>query len=112
MGGIMARLRLTVVCDLVEENWPSMDLVAEMLLKHLRTDHADSVWAKRMCPPMICRFGRVPLLRNKSPAFNIDRLLNRFWDYPRRLRERLRSFDFFHVCDHSYSHLVHSLPEE
>ena len=45
-----------------------------------------------------------------SPAFNADRLLNRLWDYPRRLRRRAVEFDLFHVCDHSYAQLVHALP--
>ena len=30
------RLRLAVICDAVEEGWPSMDYVAEMLVKHLQ----------------------------------------------------------------------------
>jgi glycosyltransferase involved in cell wall biosynthesis len=45
-------------------------------------------------------------------AFNADRLLNRFWTFPRHLRTRRGDFDLYHVCDHSYAHLVHALPAE
>jgi glycosyltransferase involved in cell wall biosynthesis len=45
-------------------------------------------------------------------AFKIDRGLNRWWDYPRRLRAIASSFDVFHVVDHTYAHLVHALPPE
>jgi glycosyltransferase involved in cell wall biosynthesis len=41
-------------------------------------------------------------------------LANRMWDYPRYLRRRgvAGEFDAFHLCDHSYSQLVHELPGE
>ena len=35
------RARVALVCDLAEENWPSMDLVADMLFENLETAHAD-----------------------------------------------------------------------
>ncbi|NQT17125.1 MAG: glycosyltransferase, partial [Planctomycetes bacterium] len=38
--------------------------------------------------------------------------LNRWWDFPRELRSRRDHFTAFHVCDHSYAHLVHRLPAE
>jgi len=47
---------------------------------------------------------------NAKWRFNADRLLNRFWDYPRWLRPRVRDFDLFHLVDQSYSQLVHELP--
>jgi glycosyltransferase involved in cell wall biosynthesis len=59
---------------------------------------------------MIRRFGRLPFTREKQSAFNADRLVNRFWDYPRHLGSRLGEFDCFHICDHSYAHLIHELP--
>src|SRR5262249_46578298 len=45
-------------------------------------------------------------------ALNADRLLNRFWVYPRHLRQLRGKFQFFHICDHSYAHLIHELPAE
>src|SRR5262249_58441189 len=43
---------------------------------------------------------------------NADRLLNRFWDYPRLLGRLARrgGFDLFHLVDHSYAQLVLALP--
>jgi glycosyltransferase involved in cell wall biosynthesis len=52
------------------------------------------------------------LIKKKNAAFNADRLLNRFWDYPKHVRSRLQDFDYFHICDHSYAHLVHELPAD
>jgi len=104
----MALPRVAVVCDLLEENWPSMDLVGEMLLDNLRMNHSASVLATCLRPPMRRRFTRVA--RAGNIAFNADRFLNRFWDYPRWLRRRNQDFDLFHIVDHSYGQLVHQLP--
>lgn len=100
--------RVAVVCDFPEENWPSMDLVGEMLFEYLQTNHSESITATRICPSMR---RRLSLIR-KGPGnlFNADRFLNRFWDYPRWLRRRREEFDLFHVVDHSYGQLVHQLP--
>ena len=87
-----------------------MDLCADMLLHEVRRDAHGPVAAERVCPPFRRRFGCVPWFGRRRAAFNADRLLNRFWDYPRRLRRCARDFDLFHVCDHSYAHLVHALP--
>lgn len=116
---------VAVVCDFREENWPSMDLVADMLLDRLQTDHSDVINATRICPPMRRRLTRqkseVKEERsedgNQRPAFdsrrfNTDRLLNRFWDYPRFVRSLKSEFDLFHVIDHSYGQLLHELPPE
>ncbi|MDB4998346.1 MAG: glycosyl transferase group 1, partial [Myxococcaceae bacterium] len=102
--------RLAVVCDLVEEEWPSMALVAEMLLDQLGSAEPRMFEALRVCPPMARRFTKVPAFGADRRAFNADRLVNRLWDYPRHLRHAKKRFDLFHVCDHSYAHVVHSLP--
>jgi glycosyltransferase involved in cell wall biosynthesis len=54
----------------------------------------------------------MPWLGRKHLAFNADRMLNRWGGYPLFLRRRLTEFAAFHVCDHSYAHLVHWLPRE
>jgi len=56
------------------------------------------------------RFRRLPVLGHGRAAWNGDRLLARFWDYPHLLRRQKNDFDCFHICDHSYAHLVHELP--
>ena len=78
-----------------------MDLTGEKVEAHLNRDCAGEVAAARVCPPFRHRFAR-----------NADRLLNRFWDYPRALRKVVSGggFDLYHLADHSYSQLVHELP--
>src|SRR5207302_4714477 len=66
----------------------------------------------RLCPPMIRHFSGFPFSRRNRIAYNADRLVNRFWNYPRWLRGRGRELDLFHVIDHSYSQLLHELPAE
>lgn len=106
------RLRVGLVCDLAEEGWPSMDLVAERLDHHLRTDHASTVAVTRLCPQLVRRFSRVPGVAPRGISWTADRLLNRYLDFPRWLRgvRAADRFDLFHVVDHSYAHLVHGLP--
>ena len=102
-------IRLAVVCDLMEESWPSMNLVSEMLFKHLQTEHSAEIEAIRICPQMKRKFMRLPFAKEKAFALNADRLLNRLRYYPKYLR-RANGFDLFHVSDHSYANLVHYLP--
>jgi glycosyltransferase involved in cell wall biosynthesis len=131
--------RLAVVCDYREENWPSMDLVADMLLSHLQRDYAQRFDATRVCPPMRRRLTKqrseareqrsesrsqnseVRIQKSESGSrnsgfaarrFNADRFLNRFWDYPRLARGLSSEFDLFHLVDHSYGQLLHELPAE
>ena len=105
-------MRLALICDFVEENWPSMDLVADMLLDNLRAECGSAVKATRVRPAMVRRLSRLPRFGRKRGAYSADRLLNRFWDYPRHLARRKREFDLYHIVDHSYGHLVHQLPAE
>ncbi|HKO35681.1 MAG TPA: glycosyltransferase family 1 protein [Pyrinomonadaceae bacterium] len=98
------RTRVAILCDFAEENWPSMDLVGEMLAMHL---DRNSFSAHKLSPPFQRRFTR---LSSANQPFNADRVFNRFWDYQRWLRPQLADFDLFHVVDHSYSQLVHGLP--
>jgi glycosyltransferase involved in cell wall biosynthesis len=86
-----------------------MDLCAEMLLRHL-PDASGPVEGSRVCPPFRRRFQRLPIVWRRRWALNADRLLNRFWDFPRYARRAASRFDAFHVCDHSYAQLVHELP--
>ncbi len=56
-------------------------------------------------PPFRRRLSRWPGVRGLGAAHNADRLLNRFWDYPKTLAQRLRRepFDLFHLVDHRIS---------
>jgi glycosyltransferase involved in cell wall biosynthesis len=103
-------LRAAVICDFAEEAWPSMDLVGDMLLEALQQNAQGNVEATRIRPSMKQRLGWSPCARGLSR--NMDRLWNRFYDYPRELRRRRGEFDIFHITDHSYAQLVHELPAE
>lgn len=104
------RPRLAVFCDFLEEDWPSMDLVADELIAALERDFSAAVAVARVRPRLTRRASRLPRLGERRVARNTDILLGRFWDYPRHAR-RERA-DLYHVSDHSYAHLVHELPAE
>jgi glycosyltransferase involved in cell wall biosynthesis len=91
-----------------------MDLVGEMLCAELAARHSARLEVTRIQPEFVRRLSRAQgergLRRRFDPArFNIDRALNRFFDYPRALRRLRDGFDVFHIVDHSYAHLVHEL---
>jgi glycosyltransferase involved in cell wall biosynthesis len=106
------RLRLAVVCDYAEEGWSSMDLVGEMLCAELQARHSTGLEVTRICPPFVRRVSRADGQHGAHARFNADRVLNRFFDYPRVLRRLRDGFDLFHIVDHSYAHLVHELAGE
>ena len=103
----MTRLRVALLADYLEEGWPSMDLVADMLLDRLNREHAATIDATLIRPPLRRRFSRVS---ERNLAFGVDRIAGRLWDYPRFAAELRDRFDLFHVVDHSYAQLVHQLP--
>jgi len=96
----MTRLRVALLADYLEEGWPSMDLVAEMLLDRLNREHASTIDATLIRPPLRRRFSRVS---DRSLAFGVDRIAGRLWDYPRFAADLRDRFDLFHVVDHSYA---------
>lgn len=108
----MTPVRVGVVCDLQEEGWHSMDLVADMLLDALPSVSAGRIVATRLRPPMTRRWTRLPVVGRGNRAHLGDRLTGRLWDYPRWLAPRRAEFDVFHIIDHSYAHLVRALPAD
>jgi glycosyltransferase involved in cell wall biosynthesis len=105
-------IRVGVVCDYLEERWPSMDLVAEMILEHLAKRPAGEVVPERIRPPWRERFTKLPAVGAKGVARNADRVFNRYLNYPRQLRTIAASghYDLFHLVDHSYAQLLLALP--
>ncbi|MEA5581248.1 glycosyltransferase [Nodularia harveyana UHCC-0300] len=89
-----------------------MDLCAQMLIKHLQAEQSASIQAIQVCPTFNSRFQQIPNISKKHFAYNADRLINRFWDYPQYLKTRLTEFDFYHISDHSYAQIAHVLPPE
>jgi glycosyltransferase involved in cell wall biosynthesis len=103
--------RLAVIFDAVEERWPSMDYVAEMLVKHLQEEHADKFETVAVKPRFFGAFERLPGLERRK-AWNADRFVTRFLTYPLEMVLKRGHFDLFHVADHTYAQLVHVLPAD
>lgn len=102
-------LRVGIVADYTEEQWPSMDLVAEMLTRSLpRVDPAFHPVLLR--PTWTRRATAIPIVGRSQTAKAIDRFGNRYGDYAWWLSRRVQDFDVFHIVDHSYAHLAHVLP--
>jgi glycosyltransferase involved in cell wall biosynthesis len=95
-----------VLCDFLEERWPSMDLVADELLANVS---AHAGWQAERVRPGFAR--RASLVSASAAAWKLDRGWNRFWRYPRAVR-KLAGFDAWHVCDHSYAHVALELRRE
>jgi glycosyltransferase involved in cell wall biosynthesis len=89
-----------------------MELVGDMLLQGLTKNHGAEIAVSRLQPSLRPRFGRFPVLGGSRFAWNIDRLTNRFLDYPRWLRQQIHRFDLFHIVDHSYSQLAFETPPD
>ena len=105
----MTLLRVAVIADYLEEGWPSMDLVADMLFDRLQREHAATIAPTLVRPPMLRRAGRLPFA-SRAWTHGFDRVANRLWDYPRLVSGLAARFDVFHIVDHSYAQLVHRLP--
>jgi glycosyltransferase involved in cell wall biosynthesis len=102
-------LDVGILADMLEEGWPSMDLMAEVLLRELPRQTAYPV------VPRLVRPSLVPVIRRvrrggDGAGRTADRVFNRFWLYRRALAGLARRCDVFHVIDHSYAHLVLTLP--
>src|SRR5207237_10662141 len=93
-----------------EEGWPSMGPWAERLMTHLAREHAETIDAHLVRPPMRRRLTRVRALAGRRRIKGLDRVAARLWDYPRALARLASRFDVYHIVDHSYPHLVHALP--
>src|SRR5258708_21401915 len=65
-----------------------------------------------VCPPYTARASRAPGVGRTRLAVNLDRFVNRFWDYPRHLAPMADAFDLFHIIDHSYAQLAHAVPAD
>jgi glycosyltransferase involved in cell wall biosynthesis len=103
-------LRVAVIADFLEEGWPSMDCVAESLAGCLGADPRHELSAELVRP----RFLGSSLGRRacNGRLFAAARLFNRFAVYPSWIARNRDRFDLFHITDHSYSHLIHGLPND
>src|ERR1700720_312777 len=58
--------RVALISDLREEGWPSMDMIADMLLRHLDSGHSDSILPTLIRPLMRRRFTRAGVNRDEA----------------------------------------------
>jgi glycosyltransferase involved in cell wall biosynthesis len=104
-------MKLGIVCDYYEEGWVSMDICTQMLHDGLLNGDSEiSLYPSQIRPEFQWRFKYLSSLIGNQKSFNADRFINRYWEYPRYLRTCQPDYDLFHIADHSYAHLVHSLP--
>ena len=87
-----------------------MDLVAEMLTDRLAREHAKCFEVELVRPRFIWPSSLRGIANKQSLA--PARLFNRFAVYPRWIVRNRARFDIFHIVDHSYSHLIHHLPQD
>ena len=108
-GDVLAfrSVRVAVIADMLEEGWPSMDLVADSLVRELGTQGDLGVDPTLVRPRLVKVTGLWGAGASGIPTR--DRVLNRFWLYRRSLG-RAAGADVFHIVDHSYAHLAAHLP--
>jgi glycosyltransferase involved in cell wall biosynthesis len=104
--------RVALICDFLEERWPSMDLFGDMLFRSFISEHAAAIAVEQLRPALRPRFSKLPGFGRAGSLWNVDRFLNRFNDYPAWLRRRTQRFDLFHLVDHSYAQLLLELPAD
>jgi glycosyltransferase involved in cell wall biosynthesis len=103
-------LDIALLFDSPEENWPSMDLVGDMLLTQWRSSPGAGVAPTRISIRIAPMVRRLPGARSTKRALNADRALARYVAYPVRALLARRPGRLFHIVDHSYAQLVHVLP--
>jgi len=102
-------LSLAIVADLLDERWPSMDLMADMLMAHTGRNGA-CLTPSLIRPSFSSRLPLITRVNGQAPP-TAQRIAHRFWSYPRWLRRQPRA-DLYHIVDHSYAHLAHALPAD
>jgi glycosyltransferase involved in cell wall biosynthesis len=110
-AGRTGPVRVAILADMIEERWPSMDLVADVLMRELPRQDAHPIAPRLIRPtllPVIRRVRRGP----DGAGATADRVFNRFWLYRRALLGLGRHCDVFHIVDHSYAHLALALPPD
>jgi glycosyltransferase involved in cell wall biosynthesis len=102
-------MKLGVVCDLLEEGWPSMDLVADELIEQGAAIPGLEVTRIRPTVPSSLSRAIAPSTQAAGSIRRWGRRLGigglRYGYYP-YYATRHRDFDWIHVADHSYAHLV------
>jgi glycosyltransferase involved in cell wall biosynthesis len=115
----MHPIRLALVSNFREEASPSMLVCSDRLYSSLQAEQPDFATTK-IQPAYTDRLQRLTRLNQpdlisrkvRNLTGGLNKMLNRYWDYPKYLRPQVEQFDLFHICDQSYASLVHHLPAE
>ncbi|MBI1347025.1 glycosyltransferase [bacterium] len=102
--------RLCLLPVFRQEAWPSIDLCAEMLRQYFPSGDDSEIHAEMVTPSYSPCPGLSERFRQRRATRKLERLWNRFVCYPRQAKRLRSNYDLFHVCDHSYSQLVHAVP--
>jgi glycosyltransferase involved in cell wall biosynthesis len=106
----MHRIRVAILCDFAEDQWRSMDLIADILHRRLSIDFASEFNVTKVRPRFTRLADSLPLLGRMWTTRAVERFINRFVRYPRWLSRHRQEFDVFHIIDHSYSQLTRVVP--
>lgn len=105
-------MKLRVVCDLREERWFSMDLLADMLIAEAA--RLPGIEVERVRPELPALLERAARPRGAAPlerwGYRAGIGLGRYVQYPLHLLGRNAPDGWYHVADHSYAHLLFELP--
>ncbi|HEV8549227.1 MAG TPA: glycosyltransferase [Polyangiaceae bacterium] len=105
-------MKLAVLCDLLEERWFSMDLLADMLIE--QASRMSQVEVTRVRPQLPSRLAELAVASRERSfgrwGYRAAIGVGRYLQYPLRALVERGAHDFFHVTDHSYAHLLFELP--
>ena len=102
-------ISLAVIHDMPEEGWSSMDQMGALITSRVPL-HSGNIRTTAIRHHLVRVASRVPLGPERRRLF-ADRLFNRMFLYPRRIRSEVSGrYTLYHVVDHSYAQLVHDLP--
>ena len=104
-------MKLAVFCDLLEERWFSMDLLADMLIE--QATELPGIEVTRVRPALakaLVRYSTRGTSARERWGYRVSIGFGRYVQYPAHALSHLGKHDFYHVTDHSYAHLVFELP--
>jgi glycosyltransferase involved in cell wall biosynthesis len=105
-------MKLAVFCDLLEERWFSMDLLADMLIEQARELPGTEV--TRVRPRLPAALARLETTRRSTWyerwGYRAALGIGRYVQYPAHALRHVGRYDFYHLTDHSYGHLALELP--
>ena len=102
-------VHVAMLADYLEEGWTSMDHYAAKLVEAL-ADHP-RFDASIVRPPFLRRVCRLPQVFGPRRSEVLDRIANRYFDYP-KAASGLRGYELFHVLDQTYAHVTRHLPTQ